>query len=314
MRSGQPWSKARLSLAAALATMFVWGVNFAFVKHVLEHIGVGAMMFVRFSVLPLLGFALLVVVFRNRIGKTWPRRGDLPRFVLAGLVGHAAHIGVVMYGMDLSTPFSSSLVLTSGPVFTLVILAMLKVERLRARQVAGTLVALAGIALFLSDKFTAGFSRAGAGDLVLLLAAALFALYTVLVQPLTKRYGPLIVLCYTLLFSAPPILVWTVPAFLAAPSSAYTPSVLVGLFWALVLSSFFGWMMWSWVNAVRGVARAAPFGYLMPPIAGLVAWLTLGEAFTWLKIAGAAVTMAGVAYAQFGGGAPPKEAAQPDAA
>ena len=50
------------------------------------------------------------------------------------------------------------------------------------------------------------------------------------------------------------------------------------------------------------------------PIAGLVAWLTLGEAFTWLKIAGAAVTMAGVAYAQFGGGPPPKEAAQPDAA
>jgi len=39
--------------------------------------------------------------------------------------------------------------------------------------------------------------------------------------------------------------------------------------------------------------------YLPPPIAGLVAWLTLGEQFTLLKIAGAAVTMAGVAWAQF---------------
>jgi len=168
--------------------------------------------------------------------------------------------------------------------------------------------------VFLSDKFAAGFSRAGAGDLVLLLAAALFALYTVLVQPLTKRYGPLIVLCYTLLFSAPPILIATLPGFLATPASAYTASVCFGLAWALVVSSFFGWLAWSWVNAVRGVARAAPFGYLMPPIAGLVAWLTLGEAFTWLKIAGAAVTMAGVAYAQFGGGPPRREAAQPDAA
>ena len=314
MRSRELGSKARLSLAAALATMFVWGVNFAFIKHVLETLGVGTLMFVRFAVLPVLGFALLAVVFRRRIGHTWPRREDLPRFIVAGLIGHAAHIGVVMYGMSLSTPFSSSLVLTSGPLFTLMILAILGVERLRLRQVAGTLVAAGGIVVFLSDKFAAGFSRAGVGDLVLLAAAALFALYTVLVQPLTKRYGPLIVLCYTLLFSAPPILVWTVPAFLATPSSAYTPSVLIGLFWALVLSSFFGWMMWSWVNAVRGVARAAPFGYLMPPIAGLVAWLTLGEAFTWLKIAGAAVTMAGVAYAQFGAGPPPKEAAQPDAA
>ena len=131
MRSREPWSKARLSLAAALATMFVWGVNFAFVKHVLDRIGVEALMFVRFAVLPLLGFALLLVIFRRRIAHTWPRRRDLPRFIVAGLIGHAAHIGVVMYGMSLSTPFSSSLVSTSGPLFTLIILAMLKVERLR---------------------------------------------------------------------------------------------------------------------------------------------------------------------------------------
>ena len=313
MAPEQALTKSRLSLAAALATMVAWGVNFAFIKHVLESIGVEAVMFLRFTVLPALGFALLLILFRNRIRQTWPRRQDLPRFIACGLIGHALHIGVVMYGMDLSTPFSSSLVLTSGPLFTLVILALLGVERLRARQVVGTLVALGGIVLFLSDKFAAGFSRAGLGDLVLLLAAALFALYTVLVQPLAKRYGPLIVLCYTLLFSAPPILLWTLPGFLSQPASAYSASVVFGLFWALVVSSFCGWLMWTWVNTVRGVARSAPFSYLMPPIAGLVAWLTLGEAFTWLKIAGAAITMGGVAYAQFGGGPPPKEAGQPDA-
>ena len=314
MEPEQRLSKARLAVAAAIATMIAWGVNFAFVKYVLERLGVEAVMFIRFSVLPVLGFLLLIAIFKGRVVHTWPRREDLPRFIACALIGHTLHIGVVMYGMNLSTPFSSSLVLTSGPLFTLAILALAGVERLHPRQVAGTLVALAGIVVFLSDKFAAGFSRAGVGDLVLLLAAALFALYTVLVQPLTKRYGPLIVLCYTLAFAAPPILVWTLPGFLRTPASAYTPAVWLGLGWALVVSSFFGWLMWSWVNAVRGVARSAPFGYLMPPIAGLVAWLTLGETFTGLKISGAAVTMAGVAYAQFGGGAPPREAAQPDAA
>jgi drug/metabolite transporter (DMT)-like permease len=314
MESEQQPSKNRWSLAAAIATMIAWGVNFAFVKHVLDRIGVEALMFVRFTALPVLGFLLLIAIFKRQVVHTWPRREDLPRFVACALIGHTFHIAVVMYGMNLSTPFSSSLVLTSGPVFTLVILAVLGVERLRLRQVAGTLVALAGIVVFLSDKFAAGFSRAGLGDLVLLLAAALFALYTVLVQPLAKRYGPLIVLSYTLLFSAPPILIWTLPGFLSTPASAYTPSVWIGLAWALVVSSFFGWLAWSWVNAVRGVARSAPFGYLMPPIAGIVAWLTLGESFTGLKITGAVLTMAGVAYAQFGGGPPPKEAAQPDAA
>ena len=92
------------------------------------------------------------------------------------------------------------------------------------------------------------------------------------------------------------------------------PSVWLALFWGLVVSSFLGWMAWTWVNSVRGVARSAPFMYLMPPVAGVMAWLTLGETFTWLKIGGAAVTMAGVAWAQFGGGPPPKEAAQADSA
>jgi drug/metabolite transporter (DMT)-like permease len=45
--------------------------------------------------------------------------------------------------------------------------------------------------------------------------------------------------------------------------------------------------------------------YMMSPIAGLVSWITLGETFTWIKITGALVTMAGVAWAQFGGGQRP---------
>jgi drug/metabolite transporter (DMT)-like permease len=170
------------------------------------------------------------------------------------------------------------------------------------------------MALFLSDKFAGGRALAGAGDLLLVLAALCFSLYTVMVQPLARRYGSLIVLSYTLAFSAPPILLLTLPAFLAAPAAAYTPAVWLGLLWALVVSSFLGWLMWTWVNAVRGVARSAPFAYLTPPIAGLVAWLTLGESFTGLKIAGAALTMAGVAWAQFGAGPPSKAAAQPDSA
>ena len=200
------------------------------------------------------------------------------------------------------------------PLFTLAILAWLGVERLGRQQLAGTLVAFAGIALFLADKFAAGFSRAGIGDLTLLVAGACFSAYTVLSRPLADRYGPLIVLSYTLLFSMPVMLAITFPFFGDLKLSNLGLAVWGALFWALVVCSFLGWMAWAWVNSVRGLARSAPFMYLMPPVAGVMAWLTLGETFTWLKIAGAAITMAGVAYAQFGGRPPPREAAQPDSA
>lgn len=302
------------SLIAAVGTMVAWGMNFAFVKYVLEYLGVGAFMFLRFLVLPLLGLALLVIVFRHRVRHTWPKRADLPRFLVCALVGHVIHISAVMYGMNLSTAFSSSLVLTCQPLFTLAILAGLGAERLRRQQIAGTLLAFAGIALFLADKFAAGFSRAGLGDLTLLVAGAAFSAYTVLSRPLVDRYGPLIVLSYTLLFSMPVMLPLTAPFFADLKLAGLAPAVWAALFWALVVCSFIGWLLWTWVNSVRGVARSAPFMYLMPPVAGVMAWLTLGETFSWLKILGAAVTMGGVAWAQFGAGAPPKEAGQPDSA
>jgi drug/metabolite transporter (DMT)-like permease len=307
-------NKESWGLAAALFTMLAWGMNFVFVKFLLEQLGVAGVMFIRFLVLPLLGVALLLVVFRGNLRLSVPQRQDLPRFVWCAMVGHVAHLSAVMYGMHLSTAFSSSLVLTCQPLFTLAILAWLGQERLRGAQIAGTLVAFAGIVLFLSDKFTAGFSRAGLGDLTLLVAGAAFSAYTVMSRPLADRYGPIVVLAYTLLFSAPVMLALTAPFLSGIDLGVLDLKVWAALFWAMVVSSFAGWMLWTWVNSVRGVARSAPFMYLMPPVAGLMAWLTLGESFTWLKIAGAGVTMAGVAWAQFGGGRPPpREAGQPDA-
>src|SRR4051812_9578419 len=295
---------SRWALAAALVTMFFWGVNFAFVKYVLDALGVGPFLFIRFLSMPLLCFVLLLVVFRHRIGRSIPKREDWPRFLACALIGHTLHIGIVFWGMHLSTAFSSAVVLTSQPLFTLLILLFIGGERLRPSQVAGTLIAFAGIAVFLSDKFSRGVVHAGLGDLVLLVAAACFSLYTVLARPLVARYGPLIVLAYTLFLGAPPLLLISAPSFFGADLAGLTPLVWIGLFWSIALSSVLGWIVWAWVNHVRGIVRSAPLLYLPPPIAGLVAWLTLDEQFTLLKIAGAAVTMAGVAWAQFAGDRP----------
>jgi drug/metabolite transporter (DMT)-like permease len=71
------------------------------------------------------------------------------------------------------------------------------------------------------------------------------------------------------------------------------------MLYAVLISAFLGWMVWGWINAVRGVARTAPLMYLMPPVAGLVAWALTGERYTVIKLAGAGVTLLGVALAQF---------------
>ena len=91
----------------------------------------------------------------------------------------------------------------------------------------------------------------------------------------------------------------SLPAGLRVDWGEVTPAIWVGMFYAVLVSAFLGWLVWGWVNAVRGVARTAPLMYLMPPVAGLVAWALTGERYTAVKLGGAALALAGVALAQF---------------
>lgn len=50
---------------------------------------------------------------------------------------------------------------------------------------------------------------------------------------------------------------------------------------------------------MRGVARTAPLLYLVPPVAGVVAWVFVREPFGAWKIAGGALALGGVALTQW---------------
>ena len=160
-------------------------------------------------------------------------------------------------------------------------------------------VACAGVLVFLSDKLLGGQWQASSGDLVLLVAAAFFSAYTVAAKPLIERHGGVLVMTYATLLGCIPVLVLTLPAGLAVDWGAQSAVIWTGLVYSCVVSAFIGWLVWGWINAVRGVARTAPLMYLMPPVAGLVAWFATGEGYTGIKLAGAVLTLVGVAVAQF---------------
>jgi drug/metabolite transporter (DMT)-like permease len=218
-----------------------------------------------------------------------------------GFAGHTLHVGLVSYGIHWSTAFSSAVILACGPVFTLLILRWRGLERLSLAQVAGVGLALVGVLMFLSDKLLGGHWRAGGGDLVLLIAASLFSYYTVAAKPVMERHGPVLTMGYTTLLGSIPILLLSVPLGMQAPWATLDLWAWAGLFWSVLVSAFMGWLIWGWINIVRGVARTAPLMYLMPPMTGLFAWAWSGEHYTWIKIAGAGVILLGVALAQYAG-------------
>ena len=292
--------RARQALWAAIAMVTVWGANFSVQKAVFAALSPGGFLFARYLMMPVAAAALLL--WRN--GFKWPRvpRADWFALLKLGLAGHLLHVGLVTYGIHWSTAFSSSLILACGPVFTLLILRWQGVEQLTRGQVAGVAVACVGVLVFLSDKLLGGHWQASGGDLTLLVAASLFSYYTVSAKPLIERHGGVTVMAYATLLGSGPVVLLSLPAGLAVDWREVSPMIWLGLCYAVLISAFLGWLVWGWVNAVRGVARSAPLMYLMPPVAGLVAWALTGERYTGAKLAGAALTLAGVAVAQYASG------------
>ena len=297
MSSAVDARRSRHALWAALALIAVWGANFSVQKAIFAYMQPGGFLFARYLVMPLAAATLLCWHF----GPRWPRlpRADLWALARLGLAGHLLHVGMISYGIHWSTAFSSSLIAACGPIFTLLILRWQGLEHLSRAQVAGVLVAMAGVLVFLSDKLLGGQWRASGGDLVLLVAASFFSYYTVGTKPLIERHGGVVVMTYAVLIGSAPVVLVSLPAALVVDWAQVPALIWAALLWAVLVSAFLGWLVWGYVNAIRGVGRTAPLMYLMPPVAGLVAWGFTGERFTAIKLAGAALALAGVALAQF---------------
>lgn len=284
------------ALVVALLLLTVWGTNFSIIKLVMSYVSPSAFLFARYIVTPACAVVLLLAVYGTR----WPKlpREEWKTLAWLTFLGHVLHVTLINWGIYLSSPFSTALIVACGPLMTLVILAVGGAERLGRAQVAGALLACGGILVFLADKIGLGW-KAGFGDLVLLAATVLFSLHTVAARDIIIRRGPMLVMAYTTIMALPPLMLLTGAAGFTTDWTALPAGAMLGLAWALVISSFTGWIVWGWVNRLLGVARTAPLMYLLPPIAGVAGWWMTGETFAPLKLAGAAVALAGVAMAQF---------------
>ena len=290
-------SHQQLALFAGLTVVAVWGANFAVQKALFDLLSPAAFLFARYLLMPICAAALLL----HANGGRWLRlpRRDALQLAGLGLLAHTLHVSMVTFGIHWSTAFSSALIMACSPVFTLLILHAAGIEVLTRGQVAGVALACTGVLIFLSDKLVGNQWAATGGDLMMLFSASLFSYYTVMSKPLIQRHGGVAVMAYATLAGSPLIVLFGLPAALVAPWGQMSALHWGLLLWATLVSAFVGWLVWGWVNAQRGVARTAPMQYLMPLVAGGVAWWATGERFTLLKIGGAVLTLAGVALAQY---------------
>jgi drug/metabolite transporter (DMT)-like permease len=268
----------------------LWASTFIVTKAAFADVSPLGFIFSRFLLMVALAFAVLLI--KERGENLLIARADLGRLVLAGFTGYTLYqLGFVL-GLNRTSVFSSALLWTMIPLFTLLILAIMG-EPTPFQGWVGLGVAFVGVVVFLLDKRDAA---AGAllGDLLTMGAALSFAIYGIINRPLVARYPAATYTAWSLLAGTIPLLLISLPAAMAQNWVAISSLTWAGIVYMAIFPVYVAYMLWNYAIARRGAAQATSFPLLVPVITGVLAAALFGEPFGFMKLLGAALVLGGL--------------------
>ena len=233
-------------------------------------------------------------------------RGKLPLLrrhagilLLLALTGVAVFQSLVYLGLRSTTAVNAVLLNSSMPLFMLLCSWAIEREHATARQIAGMLISLAGIAVILSrgDAHALLQLELHAGDVWILLAMPVWGIYSVLLK---RRPAELGAVEFLFVISVAGVLMLAPVAAaqaLQAPLQMQSTAQALGVLYMGLAASVFAFICWNRGVAVVGANAAGFTVHLLPAFGTLLAILFLGESFAGFHATGIATILAGVVLA-----------------
>jgi drug/metabolite transporter (DMT)-like permease len=226
------------------------------------------------------------------------------------LTGVLLFNSLVYLSLGYTTSTNAALINGATPILTIVIAAMAGFDRLTGRRMAGALTSLMGVGWIVSRGSLEALSSFAfnRGDLVMLVAALLWAIYTVLVIRVTRVMSPLAVTTIAAVLALPLSALIGGYELATQPIGEITAVVILGLVYVGVVASVGAFLFWSIGVKGIGAARASVFLNLIPVFTALIAAIALNERPGLPQLVGGLLVICGVTLASSSKGRPPADA------
>jgi drug/metabolite transporter (DMT)-like permease len=268
----------------------IWGINFVVVKYATHVFNPVAFTGLRVGTAAV--FLIAVAFARGRF--TLPRR-DVIGLLLLGVIGNGLYQLFFVHGVARTRAGNAALIVAAAPAFIALFARVRGLERVRRLTLVGIALSVLGVGLVI-----AGSARPSNGEVTLLGSTLVFfgvlcwSVYTIMLQPYTKRIDVIRLAAITMVGGAVPLLIASTPALIATDWSVVGRGGWLALFYSSVISMGVGYFFWYRGLRVLGPTRTAVYANLQPIIALAVAWAFLGEIPTIFQGVGAATIVAGV--------------------
>jgi drug/metabolite transporter (DMT)-like permease len=228
------------------------------------------------------------------LGVRWPQRSDWPAVALLGICFFGVFFILYNIAVSYTTAARASLALATLPLHTMVVGAILGVERLTARKITGVGIAVLGVAAALAAGLAQSPPEAWRGELIMTGAVFCMAFYNVLSRPLMQRSSPLGFLTVGMgAGAAVLVLAGIVKGSFAALGQFTTAQWIAGIYLGIGGGAL-AFILWVMALARATPTRVANTMTVNPIAATLLAALLIGEPITPNLLIGLVAVFAGI--------------------
>ncbi len=269
---------------------FTWATNIILGRYLRTEVGPFTLTVARYIVAAVSFWILLrkAPLDERRAGE------DLVPLVLMALTGIVLFAPLLYFGLRYTTAINGTLINGMGPLLTAVFAAWIIKEPYTRRQLGGALSAMVGVAILITGAslrvlFSLAFNP---GDLVVLLAAAVWGLYSIAGRRATRNRSPLSATALSTYMGIPVLLLAAVLEQRVIPVEISFRLVGVIVYLGLVPAAL-GFSLWNAGVKKLGAGGAMVFYNMLPFYGAILGLLLLGETVGTPHLLGGALIIGG---------------------
>tara|TARA_Y100000385_G_scaffold259332_1_gene288180 strand:- start:191116 stop:192000 length:885 start_codon:yes stop_codon:yes gene_type:complete len=277
--------------AALFAANLIYGLNYSVAKDVMpEYIQPFG-----FILLRVLGASLLFWFFHSLLSNEKIDKKDWPRIALCGLFGVAMNQLLFFAGLNITTPINAAIIMTSNPILVLIAASIILHEVITKQKILGLSLGVIGALLIIIFKADFSFdSTTWPGDVMILMNAASYGVYLVIVKPLMTKYQPLTIIKWVFTFGVLYVIPFGFYDFMAIEWSSFTTTIWLETAFVVICTTFFAYLLNIFALKKLQPSTVSTYIYTQPVLASFFAIIMGKDELSLVKIVGAVLIFTGV--------------------
>jgi len=223
---------------------------------------------------------------------------DIPRLLLCALFGIAINQILFFEGLNLTTPINASIIMVGTPILVLVLSHFLISDKITLNKTIGIFLGATGAAYLILNQGDISFSSdTFSGNILVLINAASYATFLVIVKPLMKKYSALTIMKWVFLIGIFFILPFSAKLAIEANYEVIPFRIWMSVSYVIIFTTVFAYFLNNFSLKTVSPTVNSAYIYLQPFLAALVAVWVGEDNITMTKVIAAILIFLGVYFA-----------------